>query len=148
MNGWVQRLLRREAWQAGSGLAVLEEERRRRGAGCPRLLWAARFIQIEDTGGDDCFCGPGEGADKMVWFGGDVYSLIHPSLPLCPLFPPPFSSSSLLPFPLTLSLSLDLSVCILYVENHIAKDKAISFAESAVFFVIFSHTEPWNTAME
>lgn len=53
-----------------------------------------------------------------VWFGRVVYSLIH------------------------------FSLFFVHLKTTVAKDKAVSFAKLAVFFVIYSPTEPWNTAME
>lgn len=44
--------------------------------------------------------------------------------------------------------SISLSLSLSSIESTMVKDKAVSFAKLAVFFVIYCHTELWNTAMK
>lgn len=77
------------------------------------------FSRTAGMGGKGCFVGLGRGRDKMV-------SLVWESC----LFPNP-----------SLSLSLFRTL-----KTSMAKDEVVSFAKLAVFFVIYSHSEPWNSA--
>lgn len=89
------------------------------GGGIPVCFGQRGSCLTECTETEDFFAGLGRVETRcLVWFGRVVYSLIH------------------------------FSLFFVHLETTMAKDKAVSFAKLAVFFVIYSPTEPWNTTME